>query len=71
MVSRPGREESWSPSVVGLSKRDLLRDVLSIFGKGAVFCVDAIDFCSAVRSKTLTKLAMDWQDTLKKAMNED
>lgn len=52
---RPGREDVWSPTVVGLSKRDLLKDVLSIFA----------------RSKTLTKLAMDWQDTLKKAASED
>lgn len=52
---RPGREESWFPTVAGLPKRDLLKDVLSIFA----------------RSKTLTKLALDWQDTLKKAANED
>ncbi|TFK41500.1 WD40 repeat-like protein [Crucibulum laeve] len=53
---KPGREDSgWSPTVVGLLKRDLLRDVLSVFA----------------RSKTLTKLAMDWQDTLKKAANDD
>jgi protein HIRA/HIR1 len=32
-VSRPGREDVWSPTVVGLSKRDLLKDVLSIFGQ--------------------------------------
>ncbi|KAF8067726.1 histone transcription regulator 1 [Lyophyllum atratum] len=52
---RPGREETWSPLVIGLSKRDLLKDVLSIFA----------------RSKTLTKLALDWQDTLKKSSNDD
>ena len=34
-VSRPGREDVWSPTVVGLSKRDLLKDVLSIFGLSA------------------------------------
>jgi len=51
----PGREEPWSPILMGMSKRDLLRDVLSVF----------------VKSKTLTKLAMDWQDTLKKASNGD
>jgi protein HIRA/HIR1 len=32
-VSRPGREDVWSPTVVGLSKRDLLKDVLAIFGQ--------------------------------------
>ncbi|GJE86485.1 WD40 and Hira domain-containing protein [Phanerochaete sordida] len=52
---RPGREESWSPTLLGFSKRDLLKDVLNIFAK----------------SKTLTKLALDWQDTLKKAANEE
>ncbi|KAI5996486.1 histone transcription regulator 1 [Pisolithus orientalis] len=49
------KEESWSPTVVGLTKRDLLREVLSVFA----------------RSKTLTKLALDWQDTLRKASNEE
>jgi len=29
---RPGREDTWSPTVVGSSKRDLLRDVLLVFG---------------------------------------
>ncbi|EGO03480.1 hypothetical protein SERLA73DRAFT_83492 [Serpula lacrymans var. lacrymans S7.3] len=52
---RPGLEDVWSPSVLGMSKRDLLREVLVVFA----------------RSKTLTKLAMDWQDTLKKASNEE
>ncbi|KAF8956290.1 histone transcription regulator 1 [Flammula alnicola] len=52
---RPGREDTWNPSVVGLSKRDLLKDVLSVFA----------------RSKTLARLALDWQDTLKKATNDE
>ncbi|KAI0341349.1 histone transcription regulator 1 [Trametopsis cervina] len=52
---RPGRDDSWSPTVAGFSKRDLLKDVLSLFA----------------RSKTLTKLALDWQDILKKAANDD
>ncbi|KAG5643708.1 hypothetical protein DXG03_009757 [Asterophora parasitica] len=52
---RPGREDTWSPSVIGLPKRDLLKDVLSIFA----------------RSKTLTKMAMDWQDILKKSSSDD
>ncbi|KAH9943529.1 WD40-repeat-containing domain protein [Amylocystis lapponica] len=42
---RPGREDSWSPTTLCLSKRDLLKDVLAVFA----------------RSKTLTKLALDWQ----------
>ncbi|KAG5721434.1 Protein HIR1 [Termitomyces sp. T112] len=52
---RPGREETWTSTVVGLPKRDLLRDVLSIF----------------TRSKTLTKLGMDWQDVLRKASSDE
>ncbi|KIM52494.1 hypothetical protein SCLCIDRAFT_1223695 [Scleroderma citrinum Foug A] len=48
-------DESWSSTVVGMVKRDLLRDVLSVFAK----------------SKTLTKLALDWQDILKKASSEE
>jgi len=53
---RPGREDgSWTPSVLGFSKRDLLREVLGIFA----------------RSKTLAKLALDWQDTLKRAGTDE
>ncbi|PFH50533.1 hypothetical protein AMATHDRAFT_144901 [Amanita thiersii Skay4041] len=52
---RPGRDDGWTPTVAGLSKRDLLKDVLSVFAK----------------SKTLTKFALDWQDVLKKAVNDD
>ncbi|CAL1708640.1 unnamed protein product [Somion occarium] len=51
---RPGREETWSTTVLGFSKRDLLKDVLAVFA----------------RSKTLQKLAADWQDMLKKAAHE-
>ncbi|KIY45114.1 histone transcription regulator 1 [Fistulina hepatica ATCC 64428] len=52
---RPGRDDVWSPTVIGLQKRDLLREVLNIFS----------------RSKTLPKLGADWQDTLRKATNEE
>ncbi|PPQ69736.1 hypothetical protein CVT25_010445 [Psilocybe cyanescens] len=52
---RPGREDHWNPNVAGLSKRDLLKDVLSVFA----------------RSKTLTSLVTQWQDTLKKATNDE
>ncbi|KZT08028.1 WD40 repeat-like protein [Laetiporus sulphureus 93-53] len=52
---RPGREDTWSPTLLGMAKRDLLKDVLAVFA----------------RSKTLTKLALDWQDMLKKASNEE
>lgn len=29
---RPGRDDAWSPTVTGLPKRDLLKEVLNIFG---------------------------------------
>jgi hypothetical protein len=29
---RPGKEDHWHSNVAGLSKRDLLKDVLSVFG---------------------------------------
>jgi len=54
MYSRSG-EQAWSPTVAGLGKRELLKDVLSAFA----------------RSKTLTKLALDWQDVLKRAISEE
>ncbi|KAJ7710140.1 hypothetical protein B0H14DRAFT_3172368 [Mycena olivaceomarginata] len=47
-------EQAWSPMVAGLVKRELLKDVLSAFA----------------RSKTLTKLAQDWQDVLKRASED-
>ncbi|KAL0578133.1 HIR complex subunit [Marasmius crinis-equi] len=53
---RPGEDrKDWNPTVVGLPKRDLLKDVLVQFA----------------RSKTLTKLAMDYQEQLKQAANEE
>ena len=33
---RPGRDDSWSATVAGLSKRDLLREVLSVFGSSSI-----------------------------------
>ncbi|KAJ7138434.1 histone transcription regulator 1 [Mycena crocata] len=54
MYSRAG-DQSWSPTVAGLGKRELLKDVLTTF----------------TRSKTLTKLAQDWQDVLKRAISEE
>jgi protein HIRA/HIR1 len=32
MYYRPGREEKWQPTVLNMNKRDLLKDVLGIFG---------------------------------------
>ncbi|RXW22218.1 hypothetical protein EST38_g3631 [Candolleomyces aberdarensis] len=52
---RPGREDNVPATICGIPRRDLLKDVLSIFA----------------RSKTLAKLGLDWQDTLKRANNEE
>ncbi|KAG9102641.1 HIR complex subunit [Ceratobasidium sp. 370] len=52
---KPGREERWQPTVLTLNKRDLLKDVLGIFG----------------RSKTLAKLGQDYQELLKRANEKD
>ncbi|KZO90530.1 WD40 repeat-like protein [Calocera viscosa TUFC12733] len=52
---RPGRDDGWTSSVLGMQKRDLLREVLSIFA----------------RSKTLVKLGSDYQELLKKAATEE
>ncbi|KDQ18757.1 hypothetical protein BOTBODRAFT_153623 [Botryobasidium botryosum FD-172 SS1] len=49
---KPSKDEQvWCPTVLGLQKRDLLKEVSSIFAK----------------SKTLAKLGQGWQDTLRKA----
>lgn len=75
---RPGREDLWNPNVAGLAKRDLLKDVLSVFGM--LFLPPCEEYYSlifsffpsiAARSKTLTRLAIDWQDTLKKAASDE
>ncbi|KAI9513373.1 histone transcription regulator 1 [Russula earlei] len=54
---RPGinKEDAWNPVILGHWKRDLLKEVLQVF----------------VRSKTLAKFGMDWQETLKKATTSD
>jgi protein HIRA/HIR1 len=72
---RPGREDQWNPNVASLAKRDLLKDVLSVFCMfplphyrlSAQFCPLSI----TARSKTLAKLAIDWQDMLKKAASDE
>ena len=78
LCRRPGRDDSWSPTVVGLAKRDLLRDVLSVFGTCSADMVHVFEDLEAdcvrfdvARSKTLTKLALDWQDTLKRASTDE
>jgi len=52
---RPGRDDAWNATVLGISKRDLLKDVLSVLAK----------------SKPLQKLAADWQDILKRATSDE
>ncbi|TFK28561.1 transcription corepressor [Coprinopsis marcescibilis] len=52
---RPGRDENVSSTICGIPRRDLLKEVLSIFA----------------RSKTLAKLGQDWQEILKKVNSED
>jgi len=52
---KPNREDVWSPTVLGMQKRDLLKDVLRIFAG----------------SRTLAKLGQDWQETMKKAQLEE
>ena len=69
---RPGRDDSWTPALLGFHKRELLREVLNIFGTRELL-TDTTSrrpetFLSfAAKSKTLTKMALDWQDMLKKA----
>ena len=61
--------------MIGLTKRDLLKEVLVIFGalQLALGLIHARTFFSlgTVRSKTLTRLALDWQDVLKRASVDD
>ncbi|KAM0751676.1 WD40 repeat-like protein [Meredithblackwellia eburnea MCA 4105] len=47
---KPGGTDKWVPTVLGWNKRDLLKEVLSIFAK----------------SRMLTSLGTEYQDTLKK-----
>lgn len=50
MCSRPGRDDNWQPNLLGVPKHALLREVLSIFSK----------------SKNLSRLGNDMQETLRK-----
>ena len=71
---RPGKEDNWNSNVAGLSKRDLLKDVLSVLGTENSFSYFAVVLNENItlgRSKTLQRLATEWQDILKKATNDD
>ena len=50
VCSRPNRDDSWQPNLLGVPKHTLLREVLSIFSK----------------SKNLSRLGNDMQETLRK-----
>ncbi|KAK4701977.1 protein HIRA/HIR1, partial [Phenoliferia sp. Uapishka_3] len=47
---KPGNEKEWSPTVIGLHKRDLLKEVLTIFAK----------------SRMIATLGSEYQDVLRK-----
>ncbi|KAF8328351.1 WD40-repeat-containing domain protein [Cantharellus anzutake] len=47
---KPGRDDLWCPTIMGMQKRELLKDVAGIFA----------------RSKTFAKLGQDWQELMKK-----
>lgn len=77
LSSKPGSENSWVPTVAGLNKRDLLKDVLSVFGSSCFFFLsrpelvrlgfEADSSSSAVaKSKGLAALGSEYQDVLKK-----
>ncbi|KAF5389991.1 hypothetical protein D9757_003898 [Collybiopsis confluens] len=59
---REGRG-GWSPTVVGLSKRDLLKDVLGQFGESF--------FLFLLKSSTLQTLGEEWLDLLRKVSAEE
>jgi hypothetical protein len=59
--------------VAGLSKRDLLKEVLNVFGRFMPFLLilSLLISLDLARSKTLAKLAQDWQDIVRKSMAEE
>lgn len=74
LYRRPNKQEKWESTVVGLSKRDLLKDVLSIFGACHTPVLHGCEckfLYSPARSKTLAKLGIDWQDVLRRSVIEE
>ena len=57
---RPGREDLWNPNVAGLAKRDLLKDVLSVF---CMFLYHTLQL-SAHLSFLIQLEARRWRDLL-------
>ena len=74
-LRRPGRDDSWTPTLLGFHKRELLREVLNIFGMRKPLIGVSIHSAKTIhvsaKSKTLTKMALDWQDMLKRAMIDE
>jgi protein HIRA/HIR1 len=66
------KDDIWNPVLLGHWKRDLLKEVLQVFGRQYLSQIRVliIEFVLA-RSKTLIKLGMDWQEMLKRATNDD
>jgi len=52
--SKPGREDAWQSTLLGVSKHSLLREVLAVF----------------MKSKTFNKLASDTNETLRKMASD-
>lgn len=65
---KPGRDDTWCPTVLGMQKRELLKDVAGIFGLYLVcgWWVVLTNAFYVARSKTFAKLGQDWQDLMKK-----
>ena len=57
-----------------MPKRDLLKEVLNIFGASDC-CHELLSMPDirmiAVRSKTLAKLGQDWQETMKRTLQSE
>jgi protein HIRA/HIR1 len=72
---RPGMsgEDIWNPVLLGHWKRDLLKEVLQVFGRPHMSWLRSLASLNLfpARSKTLAKLGMDWQEMLKRAMTSD
>jgi protein HIRA/HIR1 len=66
-------EDIWNPVLLGHWKRDLLKEVLQVFGRPHMSWLRSLASLNLfpARSKTLAKLGMDWQEMLKRAMTSD
>lgn len=74
-MTRPPLSEV-SPMILGVSRRDLLKDVLALFGTSVpiafLLCLSPADFLpSAVKSRHLVKLGMDWQEIVRRAVGAE